>query len=118
MSRNKIKLINSNVVETVNQMQKPKLPEPSVLEYGEPAINYAKGFETISIKNSNNEIITFSSDAVFINYIDDKFKNSVDTVLNKDSSNLITNGAIATAINNLSARIDELESRIAALEKK
>ena len=90
MSRNKIKLINSNVVvENANHMQVPKLPDSSVLEYGEPAINYAKGFETISIKNSNNEIITFSSDAVFINLI-----------------------------NALENRIDELENRIAALKNK
>ena len=86
MSRNKIKLINSNVVETVDQIQVPKLPDPSVLEYGEPAINYAKGFETISIKNSNNEIITFSSDAVFTNYLENRIaalKNRIAALENK-----------------------------------
>lgn len=40
----------------------PKLPSASTIEYGEIAINYAKGGETMSIKNANNEIVTFSSD--------------------------------------------------------
>lgn len=40
----------------------PKLPDASVLQYGELAVNYAAGAETISIKNSNDEIVTFSSD--------------------------------------------------------
>ena len=41
---------------------KPKLPEASVLLEGELAINYAKDKETISIKNSNGEVVPFSSD--------------------------------------------------------
>jgi hypothetical protein len=41
---------------------KAKLPTPEMLTYGEIAINYAKGAETISIKNADNEVVTFSSD--------------------------------------------------------
>ena len=37
---------------------KAKLPTAEQLEYGELAINYAKGKETISIKNSDDEIVT------------------------------------------------------------
>jgi hypothetical protein len=44
---------------------KPKLPQPSVLVEGELAINYADGVETISIKNSNGDIVTFSSDLYY-----------------------------------------------------
>lgn len=40
----------------------PKLPLPSQIEYGEIAINYLKDNEKISIKNSNNEIVTFPTD--------------------------------------------------------
>jgi len=47
----------------------PKLPSASTIEYGEIAINYAKGGETMSIKNANNEIVTFSSDAKIIGQI-------------------------------------------------
>lgn len=35
----------------------PKLPTKDKLEYGEIAINFAVGHETISLKNSNNEIV-------------------------------------------------------------
>ena len=39
-----------------------KLPTPSQLDYGEIAVNFADGHETLSIKNNSNEIATFSSD--------------------------------------------------------
>lgn len=47
----------------------PKLPSASTIEYGEIAINYAKGGETMSIKNANNEIVTFSSDSKILGQI-------------------------------------------------
>jgi hypothetical protein len=58
-----LELLKSNVV----QSGKPKLPDPSKLKYGEIAINYADGVETISIKNANNQIKTFTPNTnVFI----------------------------------------------------
>ena len=50
----------------------PKLPSTSDLEYGEIALNYADGHETLSTKNNNNEIVTFSSDSV----LDQKYVSS------------------------------------------
>lgn len=47
----------------------PKLPTSGQLEYGEIAVNYAKDKETISLKNSNNEIVTFTSDKKLENYV-------------------------------------------------
>ena len=41
----------------------PKLPTSGQIEFGEIAINYLKDYETISLKNSVQEIVTFSSDA-------------------------------------------------------
>lgn len=35
----------------------PKLPESDDMSYGELAINFAKGYERISMKNSDNEIV-------------------------------------------------------------
>ena len=51
MSKNieHIQHVKSNVVE--NGL--PKLPQPSVLVEGELAVNYATGFETISLKNAS-----------------------------------------------------------------
>lgn len=40
-----------------------KLPEASDLRYGELALNYASGYETLSLKNSDNEIIGFDVNA-------------------------------------------------------
>ena len=48
----------------------PKLPSSSQLEYGEIAINYAKGVETISLKNNENEIVEFKTK----NYFENKIK--------------------------------------------
>ena len=52
-----IQHVKSNVVD--NGI--PKLPNPSALTEGEIAINYAEGYETISIKNSSGNISTFVS---------------------------------------------------------
>lgn len=48
----------------VLQNGSPKLPAPAALEYGELAINYAASGETLSIKNTNDEVVTFSSDSI------------------------------------------------------
>ena len=40
----------------------PQLPTADKLVDGEIAINYAEGVETISIRNENSAITTFSSD--------------------------------------------------------
>ena len=40
----------------------PKLPTSGDVVYGEIAVNYGVSGETLSIKNSNNEIVPFSSD--------------------------------------------------------
>lgn len=44
----------SSVVEN----EQPKLPTADMMEYGEIALNYAAGKETLSIKNSNNSIVS------------------------------------------------------------
>lgn len=41
---------------------KPKLPTSAQTEYGEININYANGYETLSIRNNADEIVPFSSD--------------------------------------------------------
>ena len=35
----------------------PKLPDSSVMDYGEIAVNYADGYETLSIKNSADKVV-------------------------------------------------------------
>jgi len=64
--RQKLRHIRSSVV---NEGGVPKLPTPSMLEYGEIAINFASGHETLSIKNNSGDVVSFSSD----NVIEKKF---------------------------------------------
>ena len=49
----------------------PKLPTSEQIEYGEIAINFAEGYETLSIKNDDDEIVTFSSDNYWGNIIEE-----------------------------------------------
>ena len=86
---------NSNVVVE----GAPKLPTSSQIEYGELAINYAKDKETISLRNSNNEIVTFSSDTVILSK----------TVQKEELDN--TEKVIAAALNDINSRISESDDR-------
>lgn len=45
---------------TVAGGNEPKLPTIDHIEYGELAINYGKGFETLSIRNNEDEIFPFN----------------------------------------------------------
>ena len=63
--------VKSNVVETAEQygiqdfLVTPKKPNAEDMLFGEIAINYGKGGETLAIKNSNGEIITFVNENDF-----------------------------------------------------
>ena len=59
------KIIHKHSSELNNN--KAKLPSSGQLEYGELAVNYADGVETISMKNSKNEIVEFKSDEYYSN---------------------------------------------------
>ena len=52
------KIILNKRSNAVNVDGTPKIPSSEQLQYGEIAINYADGIETLSIKNSNNNIVT------------------------------------------------------------
>ncbi len=73
---------SSQVIE--NQ---PKLPTSEQIEYGEIAVNYAKGHETLSIKNSDNEIKTFSCDdnISLIDYHEDTTSTEPTVTINDDT---------------------------------
>ena len=79
--------VRSNVVNN----DQPKLPTSSQIEYGEIAINYAKDHETMSIKNGNNEIVTFTNDKGIKKLINEK----VADVKNGDTS-IVDENKVAT----------------------
>ena len=54
MSRTVLNKRSNIVLEDGN----PKIPTPDQLDYGEFAINYASGVETLSTKNSNDEVVS------------------------------------------------------------
>lgn len=59
--RNIVKNIRSNSVGTNG---KPKLPTSDQLDYGEIAVNYASGHETLSLKNDRDKIVSLSVNSV------------------------------------------------------
>ena len=78
---------------------KAKLPSASQLEYGELAVNYATGMETISLKNSNNEIVEIKP-----------FKYVEDIILKNE---LVT----AHALTDLDERINSIEDDVLNMDE-
>ena len=87
----------------------PKLPSADQLEYGELAINYADGYETISIKNASNEIVEFKDKE----YVDNLVSKKQDVI--SDLETIRTNAAKgATALQSIPSDYvteSELESK-------
>lgn len=69
-------------------------PQPSELEVGEIAVNYAASGETMFIKNSSGSVVSFSSDSIINERIDEK---GVPTVSALDNNKVlqVKNGAWA-----------------------
>jgi hypothetical protein len=76
----------------ITENGKAKLPSAEQLEYGEVAVNYADGVETISFKNSNNEIVEFKSAHYF------------EQIILEDEA------VTAAALTNLDTRLGAIES--------
>ena len=58
-----IKRSNETVTDASTGVVSPKLPNPSDLDNGELALNYADGYETIAFKNDNGEIVEIKPQA-------------------------------------------------------
>jgi hypothetical protein len=84
-----LKLRRSSVVTNGS----PKLPTTDQIAIGELAINFAEGYETLSTRNNNNGIATFSSDSV----LDKKY---------------ISSGAVISAISAVTVTIEDNETSI------
>ena len=68
MARKHLSHIKSKLTENGG----PKLPTSSQLVEGEIAVNFAKGYETLSILNSDSGITTFSNDITIMSYVDEQ----------------------------------------------
>jgi hypothetical protein len=80
-----VKHLKSNVIQSSG---KPKVPDSDKLGYGEIAINYAEGVETISLKNSNNQITKFTPNT---NVYVKSFKTAIST---KSVCDVLTAGTV------------------------
>ena len=94
---------------------KPKIPTENQLEYGELAINYGKGVETISFKNTNNEIVEIKTK----NYFDEKILlnskdiNSLEDKVNDIKSTIENNELVtATALSDLDDKINSIGNEL------
>lgn len=116
MAKNFEHLIHKHSNVTTNGS--PKLPTSGQIEFGELAVNYAKDKETISLKNANNEIVTFSSDAQIQTLIDTK-----QDVLTPGDNITITNNVIsadfreteeiiANALNDINTRLGSINELV------
>ena len=74
-----------NIVKNIRSKElvggKPKLPTSSQLDYGEIAVNYASGHETLSLKNDAGNIVSLS-----VNTIEDVKVNETSVVTNKTAN--------------------------------
>lgn len=77
----------------------PKLPTQNTLEIGEIAINFADGYETLSIINTASGVATFSSDEI----IESKIPTESTIANSGFTKNALTgvtiNGSSATVVN-------------------
>ena len=71
----------------------PLLPSSEILNEGEIAINYLDGYETLSIKNSNEEIATFKSDEHY-QEIHSKIEKDIDDIEENYSTKTYVDGKI------------------------
>lgn len=79
----KAKLIHIKSKQHGEDEMSPKLPTSDQLQYGEIAINYGDGIETIAIRNENDEIIKFIPEKKVHEYIDKKIDEAVKSILKK-----------------------------------
>lgn len=104
MGRKVLQHIKSDVAES--------LPEPQTLEYGELAVNYAADVERLAIKNSDDSIVTFSSDTIN-NAYREKTELIVASALNDledrkaEKSNVYTKSEVDSMIEGVSVEVDE-----------
>lgn len=95
---NKIIHKHSSAIDNSGSVAKAKLPTYNQLEFGEIALNYAKGHETISFKNNANEIVEFK-DKLYIDNVYDELAqaiNDLSDVVDEKQDILVSGESIKT----------------------
>ena len=92
-----INLLKSRVTLQDGDETIPKRPNPNKMAYGRLAVNYAKGYETLSTKNDADEIVEFKS----INYIENLINEAFGSIVGGETStvkNTVTDGVITSDV--------------------
>jgi hypothetical protein len=92
----------------------PKLPSVDRIEYGELAVNFAKGKETISLKNSDDEIVTFSSDVTIKSIIRKNEKVIANALVDLDDRLKFANNDLELLSDNLDEKVGSIKYTTAA----
>lgn len=109
--RNKLQHIRSVKVDENTNM--PKLPTEDKLVYGEIAINYHKGVETISLKNDNDEIVSFHDEVEILNGGTPKPCTEIFIDLSDTSTTeLCTKAQVESAIDGITDGLTDINNRI------
>lgn len=81
--KTKWKLIHIKSKQRGEDGKSPKLPTSDQLQYGELAINYGEGIETIAIRNEKDEIVKFIPEKRVKEYVDKRVNDIVKDLINK-----------------------------------
>ena len=84
----KWKLIHIKSKQRSEDGQSPKLPTSDQLQYGEIAINYGDGIETIAIRNENDEIVKFIPEHKVKEYVDHRINELLAEAKDKSPFNI------------------------------
>lgn len=64
MADKKFTVLHKKSSETIDNGKNPKLPGSGVLEKGEIAVNYAPGLESLSIENSDGQVVAIQNEVL------------------------------------------------------
>lgn len=98
--------LRSKVVEN----GQAKLPTPESLYWGEIAVNYAKGHETLSIKNESGSVVTFHPDEIQIGTSADTINDNTTVFIDTDADKTVlvyTQEQVDSLVSGVTNLIDE-----------
>ena len=107
------KILHKRSVQPNELGNGPKLPDASILEYGEVAVNYGAGHEALSFKNNNDEVVSLRTDE----YYQGKFNDVIGDIEATEARITDITTAIEENEEVLASAITDLDSRIKTIEE-
>ena len=107
------KILHKRSVQPNELGNGPKLPDASILEYGEVAVNYGAGHEALSFKNNNDEVVSLRTDE----YYQGKFNDVIGDIEATEARITDITTAIEENEEVLASAITDLDSRIKIIEE-